>query len=319
MVTDDSWFVAMNPIGAHMSIAGGMAKVFDRIQAVGGECLQLFVKPNVQWQAGDLRIEEVERFKAGQEKSGITPIVAHASYLLNLASPDKALHQRSSLTLALELVRSARLGIEFLILHPGSHGETGETQGLKRIAKGVDQAFSKAATSQTKILLETMAGAGSQLGCRLEQLGAMIELSRYPEHLGICLDTSHVFAAGYDLTSPRKYEDFFAAFSRIIGLDRLKVIHANDSKTPLGSKVDRHEQIGRGTLGLKTFKRLLTDPNLEGIPFILETPKGKAGENWDFINIQLLKKLRKSSGQRKPSPLFLGPGSESRPPESDKD
>lgn len=285
----------MNPIGAHISIAGGLEKVFQRIQAVGGECLQLFVKPNVQWKAGDLSLDDVERFKNERGRTGIGPVVAHASYLLNPASPDKDLRKKSILTLALELVRSARLGVEYLILHPGSHGGAGEIKGLKRIAQGIDRALAKAEVFNTTILLETMAGAGSQLGCRLEQLRDLIDLSRNRERLGICLDTSHVFGGGYDISSVEGYKDFFDSFQRLIGLDRLKVIHTNDSKAPLGSRVDRHEQIGLGCLGLEPFKRLLSDPDLQGIPFILETPKGKKEEkNWDQINIRLLKKLRES-------------------------
>ena len=276
-----------------MSIAGGLDKAFGRILAVGGECLQIFVKPNVQWRAGDLGLDEVNRFIAERKKSGIHPVVAHASYLLNLATPDKDLRRKSILTLALELVRCARLDIEFLVLHPGSSGEAGEKKGLERIAKGIDQALSKADVPGIKVLLETMAGAGSQLGCRLEQLRDLLDLSRQPEKLGICLDTSHVFAGGYDIVSAEGYADFFDSFRRLIGLDRLRVIHANDSKTSLGSKVDRHEQIGLGSSGRPFFKRLLTDPALAGFPFILETPKGDPKEkNWDVVNIALLKSLR---------------------------
>ncbi|MFH0786524.1 MAG: deoxyribonuclease IV [Pseudomonadota bacterium] len=286
----------MNPIGAHMSIAGGIEKALERIQAVGGECLQVFVKPNVQWRTGELSLEEVIRFKAEQERTGFPPVVAHASYLLNLASPDRDLRKKSILTLALELVRSARLGIEYLILHPGSHREAGEKKGIERVAKGIDRAFDQADGLKTNLLLETTAGAGTQLGCRLEQLRDIMALSRNPKKLGICLDTSHVFAAGYNIADVRGYRDFFTSFQTLIGLKRLKCVHANDSKTPLGSKVDRHEQIGRGYLGVNTFQRLLNDSHLAGIPFILETPKGKKGEkDWDKINIQLLKKLRDSA------------------------
>ena len=288
----------MSPIGAHMSISGGLEKAFERIRAVGGECFQIFVKPSVQWQAQDLSLEQVGRFKAEQERTGIAPVMAHASYLLNPASPDKDLRAKSILTLALELVRCARLGVEYLILHPGSHREGGEKKGLERIAKGIDRALDKAEAPETKILLETMAGSGSQLGCRLEQLRDVLALSRNPEKLGICLDTCHVFAGGYDIVSAQGYEDFFGSFQSMIGLDRLKCLHINDSKNPLGSHVDRHEQIGLGHLDLNTFERLLNDPRLNGLPFILETPKGEKGEkNWDEINIQLLKKLRK------PAPL----------------
>jgi len=283
----------MNPIGAHMSIAGGPAKVFQRIQSVGGECLQVFVKPNVQWKAGELSLEEAAGFKAERERTGIALVVAHASYLLNLASPEKEQRTKSILTLALESVRSARLGIEYLVLHPGSHREAGEKKGIERIARGIDQALTKAEVPEIKILLETTAGSGSQLGCRLEQLRDMIGLSRNPQKIGVCLDTCHIYAAGFDIAAAQGYQDFFDSFQRLIGLNYLKCIHVNDSKTPLGSRVDRHEQIGLGYLGLKTFKRFLNDPRLDGLPFILETPKGeKEGKNWDTINIRKLKRHR---------------------------
>ena len=280
-----------------MSVAGGLEKAFERLEAVGGECLQIFVKPSVQWQAPDLSLEEVVRFRTEQKRTGIAPVVAHASYLLNPASPDKNLRDKSILTLALELVRAARLGIEYLILHPGSHREAGEKKGIERIAKGIDRALSRAGVPDTKILLETMSGAGSQLGCRLEQLRDIIARSRSPERLGVCLDTCHVLAGGYDIVSLEGYEDFFDSFQKLIGLDRLKCLHINDSKTPLSSRVDRHEQIGQGHVNIKTFERLLNDPRLNGLPFILETPKGKKGEDpWDAINIRLLKTLRKRPG-----------------------
>jgi deoxyribonuclease-4 len=286
----------MNPVGAHMSIAGGLHRVFERLEAVGGECLQLFVKPNVQWAAGDLSSEEVERFAREQARTGIAPVVAHASYLLNLASPDSGLRRKSVLTLALELVRSARLGIPFLVLHPGSHQGAGEKLGLRRIAQGIDQALARAGAPGIQILLESTAGAGTQLGGRLEHLRDIIGSSRSADRLGICLDTSHVYASGYDLSREEYYEDFFKSLARLISLKRLKAVHANDSKTSLGAKVDRHEQIGLGRLGISTFERLLRDPRLSGRPFILETPKGKQGDlSWDEINIQTLKRLREGS------------------------
>lgn len=283
----------MNPIGAHVSVAGGVSKAYDRIREIGGECFQIFVKPNVQWRTGEVSLEEADRFLSQQKKTGLAPLIAHASYLLNLASADRTLRQRSILTLAFELVRSARLGLRYLVLHPGSHGGEGEKKGLERVVKGIDQAVAKAQARETKILLETMAGAGNQLGGRLEHLSQITGRCRNGEDLGVCLDTCHVFAAGYDLASASGYADFFGSFHKLIGLDRLKVVHANDSKSPLGSRVDRHAHIGQGYLGLKTFRRLLADPHLQGIPFILETPKGKKeGQNWDAANIRLLKQCR---------------------------
>ncbi len=269
----------MNPIGAHMSIAGGPAKVFQRIRAVGGECLQIFVKPNVQWQAGELSLEEAANFNDERERTGIGPVVAHASYLLNLASPERDQRNRSILTLALEMVRSARLGIEFLVLHPGSHREAGEKKGIQWISQGIDRALTKADVPEVKILLETMVGSGTQLGCRLEQLRDIISQSRNPKRLGICLDTCHIHAAGFNITDPQTYQAFFLSFQKLIGLNRIKCIHANDSKTPLGSKVDRHQHIGLGLLGLAAFQRLLNDPRLRRHPLYPGNPqRGKRGE-----------------------------------------
>jgi len=239
--------------------------------------------------------------------------VAHASYLLNLASPVKELRDRSILTLALELVRSSRLGIEHLVLHPGSHREAGEKKGIRWIAQGIDRALAKADVPKIKIILETTAGSGSQLGGRLEHLRDMISLSGNPKLLGICLDTCHVFAAGFDIARRPGYQDFFDSFQRLIGLKYLKCLHINDSKNPLGSGVDRHQQIGFGHLGSDTFRRLLHDPSLDGLPFILETPKGeKEGINWDAINIRKLKRLRRikrSSEQESIVPAASGPDS----------
>jgi deoxyribonuclease-4 len=282
-----------------MSIAGGLERAFQRIRAVGGECLQIFVKPTVQWQAGELSLKAVEAFQSEKERSGIAPVVAHASYLLNLASPDRDLRRRSVFTLALEVVRSARLGIARLVLHPGSHWGTGEKKGLGRIAQGIDLALEKAEVPEVKVLLETTSGGGSQLGARLEHLRDIMGQSRFPERLGICLDTCHVFAAGYDIASEKGYQDFMERFAGHIGFKHLECLHVNDAKAPLGSGVDRHQHIGSGYLGLKTFKRLLHDPRLAGIPCILETPKGeKDGRSWDFINIRQLKRLRRADGTK---------------------
>ena len=283
----------MNPIGAHMSIAGGLYRAFQRLEAVGGECLQIFVKPNVQWAASDVSSEEVRRFQEERIRTRTDPVVAHASYLLNLASPEAGLRRRSILTLALEIVRSARLGLPYLILHPGSHGNSGLGVGIRRIAAGLDQALKRAGVPEVDLLLETTAGAGTQVGHRPEQLRDILGHSRNPSRLGICLDTSHVFAAGFDISREGEGEQFLQDLDQRVGLDRLKVIHANDSRTPLGSHADRHMHIGQGYLGKAVFARLLTDPRLSGCPFILETPKGLAGDqSWDEINIRTLKGLR---------------------------
>lgn len=284
----------MNPIGAHMSVAGGLSQAFRRLEAVGGECLQIFVKPNVQWAASDLSWEEVQRFREEQSRTRVKPVVAHASYLLNLASPAADLRRRSILTLALEIVRAARLGLPYLILHPGSHQESSLALGIRRIASGLDQALRRADVPGVDLLLETTAGAGTQIGHRPEHLQDILGASRNPRRLGICLDTSHVFAAGFDISGEGEGEEFLRDLDRRVGLERLRVIHANDSRTPLGSRTDRHTHIGQGYLGSAVFGRWFADPRLSGRPFILETPKGTAGqESWDAVNIRTLKELRK--------------------------
>jgi deoxyribonuclease-4 len=283
----------VNPIGAHMSVAGGLDKAFQRLETVAGECLQIFVKPNVQWAAPDMSSEAVQRFHEERARTRVNPVVAHASYLLNLASPEAGLRRRSILTLALELVRAARLGIPYLILHPGSHLESSLALGIRRVAAGLDQAFKRAAVPAVELLLETTAGAGTQVGHRPEQLRDILGYSRNPSRLGICLDTSHVFAAGFDISREEEGEQFWQDLDQQVGLDRLKVIHANDSRSPLGSRIDRHTHIGQGFLGKAVFTRMLADPRLAGRPFILETPKGMADdESWDAVNIRVLKGLR---------------------------
>ena len=285
------------PIGAHMSIAGSLHLAFERMLTVGGECLQIFVKASTQWAARELTEEEIILFRKTQKQSGIRPVVAHASYLLNLASPDEALWKKSIKTLVLEITRCALLNIGHIIFHPGSHRGSGEKTGIQRIASALNLVLEQTTPLDVKILLETTSGAGDQMGYRLEHLRDILGLSQTPGRLGICVDTSHIFAAGYDLGSPEGYDNFFRSLIQLIGLKKLMALHLNDSKSPLGSRVDRHAHIGHGHLGLKPFQWLMEDKKLRTLPMILETPKGKkGGEDWDAVTINLLKKMRGDEG-----------------------
>jgi len=264
-------------LGAHESVAGGLDKAFARIRKVGGESLQIFTRNQRQWQAAPVSDQEQEAFARAWRESGDMPVAAHASYLINLASGKREQAARSVRALADELIRCRRLGIDCLVIHPGSHGGDGVGIGIRRVAVALDQALETAGDdgAGVRILLETTAGQGSGLGAEFAELGAMIGLSAYPHRLGICVDTCHVFAAGYDLRTPEGYRDTMEELEQAVGLERVGWFHLNDSKTGLGSRVDRHEHIGRGAIGLEGFRLLLNDPRLAGQAMTLETPKGK--------------------------------------------
>ncbi len=260
-------------LGAHESIAGGLHRAFDRALSVGCETVQVFVKSNRSWAVKPLTEEEVARFKAKAADTGIHPVVGHTSYLLNLASPDENLWQRSLDTLIVELERCETLGIPCLVLHPGSHVGTGEEAGLARVAEALGRVHAATEGFRARILLETTAGQGTNLGYRFEHLAWLLENTPQGERLGVCLDTCHIFAAGYELRTAEGYAATMAAFARIVGLDRLGAVHLNDSKGGLGSKKDRHEHIGQGRIGLEGFRLVLNDPRLAHLPGLLETPK----------------------------------------------
>ncbi|MFQ3664035.1 MAG: deoxyribonuclease IV [Chloroflexaceae bacterium] len=278
------------PFGAHMSIAGGVARAFARGRQVGCETMQIFCKNERQWEARPLREEEVAAFHAEHACSGIDPVFAHAAYLINLASPDAARWERSIAACADELERCARLGVPYLVLHPGSHMGSGEEAGLARVATALNQLFAAGAGHGTVVLLETTAGQGTALGHRFEHLARLYELSDCEQRLGICVDTCHIFAAGYDIRSPETYGNTFAALDRLIGLDRVRCFHLNDSQRELGSKVDRHTHIGQGRIGLEAFRLLVNDLRFRNVPMILETPKGEDMAE-DVKNLTLLRSL----------------------------
>ena len=260
-------------LGAHESIGGGLHKAFDRAQSVGCETLQIFVKSNRSWAVKPLTEEDIARFKAKAEETGIQPVVGHTSYLLNLGTPDDTLWKRSRDTLTIELERCEALGVPYLVLHPGSHVGTGEEAGLARVAQALGKVHAATPGFRVQILLETTAGQGTNLGYRFEHLGWLLEHTPTGERMGVCLDTCHVFAAGYELRTPEGYAATMETFDRIVGLERLLALHLNDSKGDLGSRKDRHEHIGKGYIGLEGFRHVLNDPRLANLPGLLETPK----------------------------------------------
>jgi len=260
-------------LGAHESIAGGLHRAIDRAQSVGCDAVQIFVKSNRAWAVKPLAEEDVARFRAKAEATDIHPVVGHASYLLNLATPDDALWARSRDTLIVELERCETLGMPYLVLHPGSHVGAGEEPGLARVAQALGEVHTATPGFHAQILLETTAGQGTNLGYRFEHLAWLMKHAPEGERLGVCFDTCHSFAAGYELRTEAGYAATMAAFDRIVGLDRLKALHLNDCKGELGSRRDRHEHIGQGCIGLEGFRHLVNDPRLTGLPGLLETPK----------------------------------------------
>jgi deoxyribonuclease-4 len=258
-----------------MSISGGVDTAFDRGQQVGCDAMQIFTKSNNQWQAAPLNEKSVERYHQRQTETGITPVVAHASYLLNLATPDDELWHKSIDSLAVEMERCDVLTIPYLIIHPGSHVGSGEETGMARVVEALNVAHDRLPDAQVKITLETTAGQGTNLGYRFEHLAAIIEGTEASDRLAVCYDTCHTLAAGYDFRKPEGYAEVFRQFDQIIGLDWLKVFHFNDSKQDLGSRRDRHEHIGEGFVGLEGFRLILSDPRFQEIPMLLETPKSK--------------------------------------------
>ena len=282
-------------LGAHESIAGGVHRAFDRAQSVGCDAVQIFVRPNRSWAVPPLTEEDVALFRARAAETEIRPVVAHSSYLLNLASPKDDLWHRSIDTLIIELERCDALGVRWLVLHPGAHVGTGEKAGLTRMARALGDVHIATPRLRARILLETTAGQGTRLGHRFEHLAWLLEHTVEGERLGICLDTCHAFAAGYELRTPEGYAATIEAFDQRIGLGRLKAVHLNDSKGELGSRKDRHEHIGRGHIGLAGFRRLLNDPRMERLPGLLETPKSDDLHE-DRQNLTLLRSLLEMTG-----------------------
>jgi len=264
-------------LGAHMSIAGGLHRAVERAAEVGATALQVFVKSSRQWAAAPLKPGEADRFREAVERQGLARhTLAHSAYLINLAATDATVHRRSLQALRLELERCARLGIPFLVLHPGSHLGAGEETGLDRVVRALDRVLDReSGAGRVTLLLETTAGQGTNLGHRFEQLAWILDRAEAKGRLGVCFDTCHALAAGYELRDARSYRATLREFDRIVGLPRLKAFHLNDSKGGLGSHKDRHEHIGQGELGLEPFRLILNDRRFRALPMVLETPKGE--------------------------------------------
>ncbi len=267
------WTIPRRPLGAHMSIAGGMDRAIERGAAIGCTAIQLFTKNSNQWAARTLPIDEIERFRAGRERAGISHVVAHDSYLINLCSPDDQLFRKSIDAHVEEMQRCLMLGVPSLVTHPGAHLGQGEAFGIRRMAEAIDAICERVPDPGVSIALETMAGQGTVIGRSFEELAAIIAAVRRPERLGVCFDTCHVFAAGYDLRTRAAYDDTMRRFAGEIGFERLRAVHLNDSKKDLGCRVDRHEHIGRGFLGAEAFRQVMNDSRLAALPLLLETPK----------------------------------------------
>ncbi len=289
----------MPRLGAHLSIAGGLPRAVDRAVASGCESLQIFTKSTGQWRARPLPPEEVAQFRRAVERSGLHPVLAHNSYLINIAAASPPLREQSIASLGEEIDRAEALGLDGLVMHPGSHTTGTPEAGLQLGVDGLRRRLAARPRGRTMILLEHTAGQGTNLGHRFEHLAEILARLDGSPRLGVCLDTCHLLTAGYDLCTPRGYRATFREFDRIVGLSRIRAFHLNDSKKPCGSRVDRHEHIGKGCLGLEPFRMLLNDRRFAGLPMLLETPKLETPESrrrgdvdpWDARNLRTLRRL----------------------------
>jgi deoxyribonuclease-4 len=277
-------------LGAHMSIAGGVGNALLDGKKVDCDAIQIFTKSSRQWAAKPYTKDEIEQFEINRKETGIATIIAHDSYLLNLGSPETALRNRSVAAFIDELERCETLGVSNLVAHPGSHVGAGEAEGIKTIAKSLDEVHTACPGYNVKITLEITAGQGSNLGYRFEQIGAIIDATKQSERLRVCFDTEHAFAAGYDIRTKDGYERTFTEFDEAIGIKLLAAFHLNDSKKEFNSRVDRHEHIGKGFIGVEAFRLLMNDTRFWGLPMCLETPKGPELKE-DRENLALLRSL----------------------------
>ena len=283
-----------------MSVAGGVSKAVDRAVVHGCEALQIFTKNANRWSAKPLDRSEIRVFRERIEQTGITPVVSHASYLINLATTFPILREQSIAAFVDEIDRAEALGLLGVVIHPGTCTAGPDEEALRLIADAIRAAFKARPRARAMVLLEHTAGQGRTLGHRFEHLAAVIGHLRGARRVGVCLDTCHLLASGYDITTEAGYGDTFEQFDRLVGIDRLKVFHANDSKKPRGSRVDRHAHIGEGCVGLEPFRRLLHDPRFAGLPILIETEKSKGGEKrgvviedpLDMKNLGILRQLR---------------------------
>ena len=290
-------------LGCTVPTIGGLPKGFYWARKWGCECIQIYVTLSRRWNVAELSPDDVLKFKSAWKDSPVKKVVAHVPYLVNLASPDKNLWQKSKDRLSVELSRARQFGVNFLVLHPGSYGNSNKEDGMKRTIEALNSISSENNDKTTKILLETMAGQGTMIGATFEEIAYLLEKINHPEFMGVCFDTAHVFAAGYDIRGYKGYETILHEFDKIIGIKNVKTIHVNDSRTGVGSRSDRHAGIGEGQLGLEVFHALLRDKRFLNIPKILEIPERDTRSEG---NLRLLRKLQgipgylpKSEGFRK--------------------
>ncbi len=283
-------------LGAHQSISGGYYRSVEIAAECGCQCVQLFSKNNNQWKAKEISNDDVTKFQGALERLKISHPLVHDSYLINLAAPEDELWKKSIDAFVVELQRAERLGIPYVVTHPGAFTTSSEEAGLGRIVQALNEVHAQTRGIKAMCLLENTAGQGSTLGWKFEHLAAILHDVRDPERLGLCVDTCHVFAAGYALSTPPEYKATMKAFDKIVGLKLIKAFHLNDSKKELGSRVDRHEHIGRGKIGLEGFRLLVNDKRFAKVPMYLETPKenddGEAnGVELDKMNLAMLRGL----------------------------
>ncbi len=283
-------------LGAHMSMAGGYYKAVEAAADCGMDCVQLFTKNNNQWRAKEITDDDVARFCGALTELGIGHPISHDSYLINMASPDKELWKKSVDALVVEMQRAERLGIPYVVAHPGAYTSSSEAKGLKAISRALNEVHKQTKSITAKVLLETTAGQGSNLGCEFEHLAAVIDGVRDPERLGVCFDTCHVFAAGYAMETEKEYKATMRALNKTVGVKQVKAFHLNDSKAKFNSHVDRHAGIGRGEMGIEPFRHLLNDRRFKKVPMYMETPKGEEkGRQLDVINLKVLRGLIEES------------------------
>ena len=278
-------------LGAHMSIAGGLYRALERGREVGCSVVQIFLKNQLQWAARPYTAEDIAQFKAARQRTGIRTVFAHSSYLINLAAADPREWQRAVEAFHDELERAEMLELPFVVIHPGSHRGEGLAAGVARIARALDTVLARTRGYRVMVLLENTAGGGATIGRSFEELAGLLDAVARPERVGVCLDTCHLFAAGYDVRTPEGYESTMKACGRLVGLRRIRAFHLNDAKAPLGSGLDRHEKIGAGAMGSAAFRLLMRDRRFARVPMALETPKDPE-PNADRDALALLRRLR---------------------------
>jgi deoxyribonuclease-4 len=284
-------------LGAHFSTAGGLENAIYSAHKYGCSTLQLFTQNARSWKEKELTKEEIDQFHKAKKETGISRIISHASYLINIASNDRQKLEKSKNALKNELIRSSMLGVESVVLHPGSHLNQGEIQGIKLAIETINWIFSETDIISTRLVLETTSGQGTNLGYKFEQLGQVIEKTKSIARIGVCIDTCHIFSAGYDMRSYEAYLKTIEEFNSIIGLEHLWVLHLNDSLHEFGSKKDRHDHIGQGYIGSEAFSFFMNDSRFHKVPKILETPKtdkNDALKNMDKVNLEKLQNACKA-------------------------